>query len=429
MKSCLIFSISTIPFNKNTFVDGAGMRSWFLAKGLKENGINVTIVIPEGLERPKKEINGIKIQNWELNSSFKEFMNSFDSLLIQYTRPDVTNFVVDNLKNNVQLIVDLYIPAYVEVSARDSLDRESEFKHFLYDVNNNWNRAILKGNLFIHANKNQEMYYEGVLSALGRLNPVSYDQDFLIEVPLGVQEKDYNKPVSKIKGYLVDRDSFVIGWFGSLYPWFDIKDLIYAVGELNKANKRVKLVIIGGKPKNSREDFNKQYKETVQLVQKSEELKECIIFVDWVKYSERFDWFKDVDLFVLINKKGRENKYSWRTRTTDMIASEKAILTNGGDPIGEMLIENNAAFRLTDITKDTITKEIKKIILDKELSKEKRKNLIKIKNKLTAKALLSPLANKIKKGYFSPDLEEFERLGRLNNKQDTLLKKIIGIFR
>ncbi len=413
MKKILIFSISTIPFDKDTFVDGAGMRSWFLATGLKENNIDVTIAIPEEVECPKKEVSGIKIVNWKLNNDFMKFTNSFDSVLLQYTRPDITNFIADQLDESIQLIVDLYIPAYIEVSARNSDEKDSELRHFLYDVNNNWNKIIQKGNIFIYANKNQEYFYEGVLSALGRLNPITYSEDFLIKIPLGVQEESYDidKSISRIKDNLVPKDSFVIMWFGSLYPWFDIKDLIEGISIAAKENPKIKLIIVGAKnPKNTRKEFIKQYEDITSYVESREDLKKVIIFQDWINYSERFEWFNDVDLFVSINKIGRENKYSWRTRSTDLIAAEKPMLTNGGDPIGEMLINKKAAFKLESLDKKTIAKQIKRIYEEKDILEESTKNLIKIKENLSPKKVLAPLIEKIEEQYMSPDLEKIKAI-------------------
>lgn len=432
VKKVLIFSIATIPFDEETIVAGAGMRTWFLASGLRDNDIEVTVALPPEVERPADLVNGINVVSWEFNQEFKDFMNSFDSVLLQYTRPDITNYVADHIDLDVQLIIDLYIPAFVEVSARDSEDKDTELKHFLHDVYN-WNKIIRMGDLFLVANENQEKFYEGVLSALSRLNPVSYAEDYILKVPLGVQNETLklDRSISKVRGATAEKDDFIFMWFGSLYPWFDITDVLYALKEVNKKTKKnVRFVIIGAiNPKETREEFVKQGNELMQLIESDKEIKEIVIMQDWVKYNERHVWFNDADAFITINKNGRENKYAWRTRTTDLIASEKPIISNGEDPISDYLEEFNALYKFKNLEVKEIEKVLLEVVENDSDRKEKTANVKKVKESLIAKSVLEKLVQKINSGYEAPDYKKilwFENENNKNkeNKLKSFLKKV-----
>jgi hypothetical protein len=67
----------------------------------------------------------------------------------------------------------------------------------------------------------------------------------------------------------------------------------------------------------------------------------------WVKFDEREAVFRSTDAVLIFNKIGAENDISWRTRLLDCIEFEIPILTNGGDPFGELIISNGGGFRIS----------------------------------------------------------------------------------
>lgn len=76
------------------------------------------------------------------------------------------------------------------------------------------------------------------------------------------------RPISKI---LHTQDSFKLLWFGGIYPWFDLKDLLLAVKEISK-NRPIELVMVGVKnPFNQHPDFLAKYDEIIQFIKKENE--------------------------------------------------------------------------------------------------------------------------------------------------------------
>lgn len=54
---------------------------------------------------------------------------------------DVSVRVVESLSLEQQLILDWYVPVYIETSARETSDLDREYGGFLSDVRH-WNRAL-----------------------------------------------------------------------------------------------------------------------------------------------------------------------------------------------------------------------------------------------------------------------------------------------
>ncbi|MFZ2513639.1 MAG: hypothetical protein WAW63_04250, partial [Candidatus Saccharimonadales bacterium] len=129
-KSCLVVSYGPVPTPDNQTVEGGGMRAWGLAKGLVANNIDVTVAINEGFPQKRTEFEGVKLVNWRLDDTFVQLINSFDSVVISYCMGDPSVFVSENINNDVQLILDAYVPIYIEVSARESKDIQNEYVNY-----------------------------------------------------------------------------------------------------------------------------------------------------------------------------------------------------------------------------------------------------------------------------------------------------------
>ena len=78
-------------------------------------------------------------------------------------------------------------PIYVEVSAHDSDDREAEYRDYVAELAR-WNKVLLRGDYFLCASETQKIFYTGVLSVLGRINPLTYGQDVIHVVPYGIPD-------------------------------------------------------------------------------------------------------------------------------------------------------------------------------------------------------------------------------------------------
>lgn len=379
MSTCLLITYGPVPTDEYQTVEGGGMRIHGLALGLKANGIDVTVAVYENFPQSIDESEGIKLVNWRPDNDFVKLLNSFNSVIVSYSMGDLSKFVRDNINDDVQLILDAYVPAYIEVSARESKDIETEYKNYFLDLPK-YNHTLERGDYFLVANHAQAVLYTGVLSALGVINPASYRLSRIIDAPFGIQStpvKMRTNPYSELG--IADTD-FVVLWFGGLYPWFRIEEYLEAIRQLS-SDKTVKFVFVGGKnPNNGHPDFAIQYETAVAYVAKHS-LQATVYFVDWVDFKDRGDWYVNADIIVSLNQAAEENKYSWRTRVMDFIWGEAPILTNGGDPLSEELISNSAALRLERLTSDDIVRALRSVRSDPKLLETMKTNVRTLKQK------------------------------------------------
>ncbi|HWT40313.1 MAG TPA: hypothetical protein VN081_03545, partial [Dongiaceae bacterium] len=380
IKTCLVISYGPVPTPEYQTVEGGGMRVWGLAKGLQENGVDATVAINGGFPLSIKEHDGIKLINWNLNADFIKAINSYDAVIVSYCMGDLSVFVADNIRDDIQLILDAYVPIYIEVSARDAKDMSVEYVNYMADLQRH-NHTLMRGDYFLYANPAQEQLYSGILSALGIINPYSYHTERLLYAPFGIHRDGIEASKNPYVSLGIKKEDFVVLWFGGIYPWFRIEEYLQSIKQLS-SNKKFKFVFVGGKnPFNANEDIARQYTKAVEFAKTNNLLDKSMYFVDWVDFDTRINWFRNAAVIVSLNQPGKENIYSWRTRVMDFVWGEAATITNGGDPLSEEMVTNNAAIKLDALSSEAITQALQTLQEKPTRLKEIQTNVRRLKKK------------------------------------------------
>jgi glycosyltransferase involved in cell wall biosynthesis len=359
-KTCIILSQGPVPTPEHMQVEGGGLRCWGLAKGILANdkNIDITVAYHESYAKDNftNSYEGITLKMWS-HSNVAELISQYDSVLVSYCMGELSVEVANSIRPDQQLILDCYVPIYVEVSARESPDVEGEYRAFETDVEK-WRHVLQRGDLFLCANPAQKSFYQGVLAAVGRVNPITYGDDLIMVVPYGVyrdEPKAMDTPITKLLD--TDDDVLKVLWFGGIYPWFDVRNLADAVKEVNKTQP-AKLIVVGAKnPFNKHPDFIARYEEFMDYVT-TDEMKHYVVVQDWIDFNDRANWYLDADVVVVFNKEGEENKLAWRTRLVDFMWADLPVLTNGGDPLGEIMLAHKAAVRMRSLEAKDISASI-----------------------------------------------------------------------
>lgn len=382
-RSCIVLSQGPVPTPEHNQVEGGGLRCWGLAKGIKENqpSLSVTVAYHNSYVKEKftKEYEGINIAVWDIDE-LASLVAPYDTVVVSYCMGGLSTKVADVIRPDQQLVLDCNVPIYVEASARYTQDLEREYRAFHDDVGR-WSHVLARGDVFMCASETQKQFYKGVLSGVGRINPATYGDDMLRIVPYGIYREAPRPSEKPITALLKPADSQAkkILWFGGIYPWFDLRNLVDSVKLLNK-DVPAKLVIVGARnPFNNHPDFTRPYEELLAHINADPALKDLIIIQDWVEFEKRGDWYLDSDLVVVVNKLGDENELAWRTRLVDFMWADLPILTNAGDPLGEELIAHEAAVRLQGLSAQEIVGDLKKTLYDASKLKAVQKNLRKMK--------------------------------------------------
>ncbi len=382
-KKVLILSDGPVPAPEHSKVEGGGLRCWGLAKGILANKQNIEVTVAYNTTYKQddftQEYQGVNIRTWD-EPTLVNLLKEFDTIIVSYCMGNLSVSVAEAVSPDQQLVLDCYVPIYVEMSARKSVNIEEEYEAFNFELDR-WAAVLRRGDVFICANDAQKSFYEGVLGAVGRINPVTYGQDLIKVVPYGIYKEEATAKTQPITKLLNNKKSLKVLWFGGIYPWFDLTQLIEAIAKVSK-NMPCELIIVGAKnPFNNHPDFIAKYESLVSFI-KDNKYENIIHVVDWINFNDRADWYLDSDVVVVVNEEGPENKLAWRTRLVDFVWADLPILTNGGDPLGEMLINNNAAMRLKGLSASDIENSIREIAKDKKRVAEYKNNIPAIRKNL-----------------------------------------------
>lgn len=126
--------------------------------------------------------------------------------------------------------------------------------------------------------------------------------------------------LDKKAGSLNESD-FLVGWLGGVYGWFDINQLLIAVLPALSQNKSIKLVFFGVS----------EQKQISMLSCLPADLASNIIFLPWVPFAKRLDYWAGFDLSLVWGAEGYENDYASRTRNFDCLSLGLPILQNKDD--------------------------------------------------------------------------------------------------
>jgi glycosyltransferase involved in cell wall biosynthesis len=425
IKRCLILSDGPVPVPEHDKVEGGGLRCWGLANGIKANNVNieVTVAYNEAYKKEKFTHNfqDINIATWN-ETSVAALVKEYDSVIVSYCMGNLSIAVAEAVNPEQQLVLDCYVPIYVEMSARKSSDIEGEYKAFNFELDR-WAAVLRRGDLFLCANDAQKSFYEGVLGAVGRINPITYGEELIRVVPYGIYEE---KPVPKSKPLqklLTDKKALKVLWFGGIYPWFDLTNLIDAVKTCNESTP-TELVIVGAKnPFNTHPDFVRKYTDLVEYID-TNDLSPIVHIADWVNFNDRGDWYLDSDIVVVVNEEGPENKLAWRTRLVDFVWADLPILTNAGDPLGEMLVAHKAAIRLDALSSHAIASKITEITSKPDLLKEAKRNIAQFRTKLLWPVVTQQLTKDIQNHTRALDLTTKVSKIKIDNSKRTKSAKI-----
>jgi glycosyltransferase involved in cell wall biosynthesis len=396
-KSVLIIGYAPPPL-LGLRTEGGGLRNWGLAKGIKNNipeyhvyyAYNTTLddVLPDGVYE------GISVFKWS-DSNLEELIYQCSTIVLSYCMGSDTTKILQYVNNSQQVILDCYVPIYTEVSSRNASNSNLEYKDYQNSLHH-WNNSFKRANVLVCANKHQENFYTGVLSALGVLNPLTYNNIRIRIIPYGIDNTQPDPKRTPISDLLIctSNTPFKLLWFGGIYPWFDVTILIDAMKILRDKHNIVLTMVGIQNPFITNPDFLK----TVENVKKKIELEnisDVINIHEWVDYESRADWYLDSDIIITINKPGIENEFAWRTRLVDYVWSGIPVLTNGNDPLGELLIKYGAAARCDIESAETLAESIQRLIIDKESLRKMSQRMKEYRPKLYWDKLVKPIVSDI----------------------------------
>ncbi len=373
-----IVSFAPPPVNPKTIVEGGGLRCWGLACGIKlaRPEWNVRLIFPAWYSKDPQaidkgyditsgihQLSGVELDTWSDEQDLVNKCKTSNIVFMSFCYGNYSARVASELADDQLLVFDCYVPIYPEVCARNAPTLIAEHRQYLNDLPA-WNQMITRGDILLCANEQQLSFYYGVLFSSGSINPINYKSfNRLIVAPYGIcahGSSKVSRPMNKLRE-LSPTNPLKILWFGGVYPWFNIEDLIRACLIVNDNYMPCHLTIAGAlNPFNNHPLFTSKAEHIMNLCQQS---KYCDIveLVEWIPYSQRLTLYENSDFVVALNQDGIENIFAWRTRIVDYLEHNLVFATNGGDPLSDRLIETGLGFKIDTNTIETLAHDLAKV--------------------------------------------------------------------
>lgn len=236
-----------------------------------------------------------------------------------------------------RLVLDSYVPHWIELDEVVGKSSKKDIPKLLIKAYFNVARSLLGGLVFdkvIVANKRQLDLFRGITAPF----LLTHDFSRISVIPFGCERHGgHDKANGRLllarlsEGRICEED-FLIGWLGGTYGWFDLESVLSAISKAILKNKNIKLVFFGA-------DGRRQ-SELLSFV--DEAVKGNIIFLPWVEFGQRFEYWAGFDISLVWGGEGYENDYASRTRNFDCLTLGLPVVQNEDDEWGERLEKSGA---------------------------------------------------------------------------------------
>jgi len=321
------------------------------------------------------------------------------------------------LRSSKKIIVaDIYDPFHLEQLEQARDHGEQVRREVVRASTVVLNEQLLRGDFFTCASGKQRDFWLGQMSALGRINPVTYDDDETLEslittVPFGVTDQLPVKTRPALKGVVpgIGFDDKVILWGGGIYNWFDPLTLIEAVGQLSKVRPDVRLFFMGLKHPNPNVPEMRMAMAARILSEKLGLTDQFVFFnEDWVAYDDRQNYLMEADIGVSTHLDHVETAFSFRTRILDYLWCSLPIVTTQGDALAALVEAEHLGITVPAGDVDALASALGTLLDDTELAALCRKNIEAVAPRYRWNVVLQPLVDFCREPRRAPDLMDAE---------------------
>ena len=248
-------------------------------------------------------------------------------------------------RSDLVIVVDLYDPYHLENLELRTERPVKERQATVHNATATLNKGIRRGDFFLAASDKQRDFWLGALASLGRVNPLTYDNDTSLRglidlVPFGVDDTPpvHTKPA--IRGVIpgVGEGDTLLLWGGGIYNWFDPLTLLRAVDVVRRTRDDVRLVFLGGKHPNPALPAMRMATQTHDLARELGLTGSHVFFNEgWVPYDERASFLLEADIGVSTHLDHVETAFSFRTRILDCLWAGLPVVATKGDVFEEVI--------------------------------------------------------------------------------------------
>lgn len=322
------------------------------------------------------------------------------------------------------LVFDVYDPLHLEQLelARDEGDgvRRGSVRVATRVLND----QLVRGDYFLCASTKQRDFWLGQMAALGRINPLTYDEDetmgsLIGVVPFGLPAEPPTLSRPALKGVVpgIEEGDDVILWGGGIYNWFDPLTLVQAVDRLRRRRPRVRLYFMGLKhpnpsvPKMRVETATRELSATLGLTGTH------VFFNEgWVAYDDRHNYLLDADIGVSTHLDHVETAFSARTRILDYVWAALPVVATDGDGFADLIERESLGITVPPGDVEALEDALFRLLDDEELGVMCRKNLAAVRVRFAWPEVLDPLLRFCRFPRRAPDLADPEMRSSLGGE-------------
>ena len=382
---------------------GPAIRAWHMADVLSvEHEVVLVSTEPCDRSHPRCDVRTVT------SADLRELERWYDVLVAQ------TGFLTTHpfLRASDKVIVgDIYDPFHLEnleSSGRPSDEQAARFRHLVSVVN----EQLRRGDFFVCASGRQRDFWLGSLAALGRVNPVTYEQSVRLEslvsvVPFGLPAEPPRKSRLVLRDVVpgIGKDDKVLLWAGGVYNWFDPITLVRAVDVLRKRVPNVRLFFLGlGHPNPKIPPM--QTVHDLRALAGSLGLAGTHVFFNegWVEYDDRAEYLLEADIGVSTHLDSIETAYSFRTRVLDYLWARLPIVATGGDAFSDMIRDEGLGATVPPGDVQKLEEALFHLLDDREAARACRANAERVVRRFRWDRVMAPLMAFCRSPARAPDL-------------------------
>lgn len=317
---------------------GPAIRVWNFAKILSEY-MNVILAIPNENNLAEQVF---RIVQYRDESSLKSIISQSDIILCGGMTFSKFKCIRNSDKYIIMDIYDPYNLATLVEYKDETMERQLDIYKSVHFIAN---EMLYYGDFYVCASERQRDFWMGMLAALNRVNPYSYNQDpgmrkLIDVVPFGLPS---NKPVHTrqvLKGVIkgIEKNDFVIIWGGGIYNWFDPLTLVKAMAKIKGVREDIKLYFLGVKHPNPQVKELSLVTETVELASKLDVLDKNVFFnFGWIEYDQRQNYLLESDAGIITHPDHIETRFAFRTRILDYFWAGLPVISTRGDSLSDLV--------------------------------------------------------------------------------------------
>ena len=383
---------------------GPAIRAVELSRQLNAAGHDVTLAIPNETDLDPEPFQMARY-DYDILSGL---VRGQDVVLFQGWALESFPFLRDSV---ARLVVDLYGPFLLELLVTRQHDPHPDRLADPAGTLLVTNEQIRRGDYFICASEKQRDYWLGLLTALNRVNPETFDADpslrSLVDVvPFGLPEESPKKRAPAIRGVIpgIGRNDFVLLWGSAIYNWFDPLTLIDAVAVAARKNPRLRLVVMATSHPNPHVAQQTVERLAIEKARRLGLLDKHVFFNEgWVPYERRMDWLLESDVGVSINREHLEARFSFRTRFLDYFWAGLPVLCTAGDTLADSVESEGLGVTVPPGDCDQLVTAIERLA-DADVRRSCSEAVARFRSRLTWREVARPLVRYCDNPRRAPDL-------------------------